>query len=39
MRDTVKYSDYKRFGSTTKIIYEGQEIPTPDKQPDTKPKQ
>ena len=42
MRDTVKYSDYKRFGSTSKIIYEGQDI-TPDKapdkqQPDTKPK-
>jgi hypothetical protein len=42
MRDTVKYSDYKRFGSTSKIIYEGQDI-TPDKapdkqQPDAKPK-
>ena len=33
MRDTVKYSDYKRFGSTSKIIYEGQDI-TPDKAPD-----
>ncbi|MGA2535153.1 MAG: hypothetical protein ABSF53_03990 [Terracidiphilus sp.] len=39
MRDTVKYSDYKRFGSTAKIIYDGQEIPTPDKQPNPKPKQ
>ena len=39
MRDTVKYSDYKRFGSTSKIIYEGQEISAPEKQPDTKPKQ
>jgi hypothetical protein len=39
MRDTVKYSDYKRFGSTTKIIYDGQDITTPDKQPDPKPKQ
>jgi hypothetical protein len=38
MRDTIKYTDYKRFGSTTKIIYEGQEIPTPDKQPNSKPK-
>ena len=39
MRDTIKYSDYKRFGSTSKIIYEGQEIPAPDKQPEPKPKQ
>jgi len=38
MRDTVKYSDYKRFGSTTKIIYEGQDITNPDKKPDDKPK-
>lgn len=26
MRDVIKYSDYKRFGSTTTIIYEGQDI-------------
>ena len=39
MRDTVKYSDYKRFGSTTKIIYDGQDITAPNKQPDPKPKQ
>ena len=38
IRDTIKYSDYKRFGSTTKIIYEGQEIGGPDKQPDGQPK-
>jgi hypothetical protein len=31
IRDVIKYSDYKRFGSTTKIIYDGQEIPAPDK--------
>jgi hypothetical protein len=38
MRDTVKYTDYKQFGSTTKIIYEGQDI-TPDaKKPDAQPK-
>jgi len=31
MRQTVKYTDYKQFGSTTKIIFAGQEIPnTPD---------
>ncbi len=29
IRDTVKYADYKRFGSTTKIIYEGQDITNP----------
>ena len=39
IRDTVKYSDYKRFGSTAKIIYDGEEIPAPDKQPNPKPKQ
>jgi len=26
IRDIIKYSDYKRFGSTSKIIYEGQDI-------------
>jgi hypothetical protein len=26
MRDTIKYTGYKRFGSTSKIIYEGQDI-------------
>lgn len=26
MRDTVKYTDYKQFGSTIKIIYDGQDI-------------
>jgi len=34
IRDTVKYSDYKRFGSTTKIIYEGQDITPGQKPPD-----
>jgi len=29
MRDTIKYSDYKQYGVTTKVIYEGQDI-TPD---------
>jgi hypothetical protein len=38
MRDTVKYSDYKQFGSTSKIIYNGQEIATPAKPPATPPK-
>jgi hypothetical protein len=26
MRDTIKYTDYKRYGSTVKIIYDGQDI-------------
>jgi hypothetical protein len=30
MRQTVKYTDYKLFGSTTKIIYAGQEVSKPD---------
>jgi hypothetical protein len=38
MRDTIKYSDYKQFGSTTKIIYEGQDITAPEKQADAQPK-
>jgi len=38
MRDTIKYSDYKRFGSSFKIIYDGKDISTQDKQPDPKPK-
>ena len=39
IRDIIKYSDYKQFGSTTKIIYEGQDISAPElKQPDAGPK-
>ncbi|MGD0732358.1 MAG: hypothetical protein ABR956_13940 [Terracidiphilus sp.] len=38
IRDTVKYSDYKRFGSTTKIIYDGQDISQPQAQPAAPPK-
>ncbi len=34
IRDTVKYTDYKRFGSTSTIIYEGQNITPPAKQPE-----
>jgi hypothetical protein len=34
VRQTVKFTDYKQYGSTTKIIYEGQEISnTPEAQP------
>jgi hypothetical protein len=38
IRDIIKYSDYKRFGSTSKIIYEGKELPPGDKQPAAPPK-
>jgi hypothetical protein len=38
MRDTIKYSDYKRFGSTFKIIYEGKDVTPPEKVPDAGPK-
>ena len=34
MRDIIKYTDYKQFGSTTKIIYDGQDITAPEKAPD-----
>ena len=42
IRQTVKFTDYKQYGSTTKIFYDGQEIPTkPDatKPGGTKPDQ
>jgi hypothetical protein len=39
IRDTIKYTDYKRFGSTSKIIYEGQELSTPDQKQQGKPEQ
>lgn len=29
IRDTIKYTDYKQFGSTIKITYEGQDITQP----------
>lgn len=35
IRDIVKYSDYKRFGSTTKIIYDGQDISNSGTQPNS----
>ena len=46
IREVVKYEDYKRFGSSVKILYQGQEIPkadqkdekpAPDQKPDTQP--
>ncbi|MGO8757203.1 MAG: hypothetical protein ACLQG3_03680 [Terracidiphilus sp.] len=37
LRQTIKYSDYKRFGSTTKVFYNGQEIPNNGQQPGQTP--
>jgi hypothetical protein len=37
IRDTVKYSDYKRFGSTTTILYDGQDITNNGPKPGTEP--
>jgi len=38
MRDTIKYTDYKQFGTDVKILYEGKDV-TPDaKPPEAKPK-
>jgi hypothetical protein len=38
IRDTVKYSDYKRFGSTSTIIYNGEALPNNNQQPPAPPK-
>jgi hypothetical protein len=41
LRETIKYSDYKRFGSTSKVFYGDQEITKSgqpqDQQPETQP--
>jgi len=37
VRDTIKYTDYKRFGSTSKVFYNGQEITNNDQQPKSQP--
>jgi hypothetical protein len=36
IRDTIKYTDYKQFGSTMKIIYEGKDVTPPQKQGEPK---
>lgn len=38
IRDIVKYSDYKRFGSTSTIIFNGQEAPEQPQQKQPQPK-
>jgi hypothetical protein len=40
IRDVIKYTDYKRFGSTERILYEGQDITQtgqPQQQPQPQP--
>ena len=37
IRQVVKYTNYKRFGSKSKIIYEGQELPPGQKTPPAQP--
>jgi len=39
IRDTIKYTDYKQFGSTIKIIYDGQDITQSGQQPNQQQKQ
>jgi hypothetical protein len=39
IRDIIKYTDYKRFGSTSTIIYNGQVIPGSQTQPGQQPQQ
>jgi len=38
IRDTVKYADYKRFGSTSTIIFNGQNLPANNQPPNAAPK-
>ena len=37
IRDVIKYTDYKRFGSSTTIIYDGQDITKNGQQPNGPP--
>jgi hypothetical protein len=39
IREVVKYEDYKRFGSSVKILYQGQEIPKADQKDQNAPDQ
>ena len=39
IRDTIKYTDYKQFGSTIKIIYDGQDITQNGQKPNQQEKQ
>jgi hypothetical protein len=37
IREIVKYEDYKRFGSSVKILYQGKEIPKGEQKPGESP--
>jgi len=37
IREIVKYTNYKRFGAKSKILYEGQEVKKGEEKPDKKP--
>lgn len=39
IREIVKYEDYKRFGSSVKIIYKGEQSPKADEKDQKKPEQ
>jgi hypothetical protein len=39
IREIVKYEDYKRFGSSVKILYNGQEVPKADEKDQKAPEQ
>jgi hypothetical protein len=39
IREIVKYEDYKRFGSSVKILYQGQEVPKAEPKPGETPQQ
>jgi hypothetical protein len=38
IRETMKYTDYKQFGATNKLIFEGKEATQPETQPASPPK-
>jgi hypothetical protein len=38
LRQTIKYTDYKQFGTTMKVIYEGEDVTPPANQPNTQTK-
>jgi hypothetical protein len=38
IRDIIKYSDYKRFGSTVRVLEGAREVPSGDKQASDAPK-
>jgi len=37
IKEIVKYEDYKRFGTNTKILFEGKELPKDEPKPNQKP--